>query len=466
MKAAGRQLERLSRKTGLTVHALAYSDHVSTYKESLNQAKTMYYTTIIDRGQQHYKTMTTPLYCRINLSVPVLDGFFNDRDTRPDFRLSREALRVLLDLLRSDRQHGWGSTIETLVFLFWLACGTSYRVVSRAFDMPRSTVHRIVHRVAEEVVAIRHQVIRFPNTPEDLEAICRGFAGLARHRAFLKAAGAIDGCHVRIKPPSGPDGQCYRNRKLFPSIILQAVCDHQGRFIDTYVGWPGSVHDARVLRYSPLYRRSVYPPPGHFILADGGYPCLQHPLPLITPYKRPVRGVGAQRFNLHHSRARSIIERAFGMMKTRFRSIFLKALEVHHTFVPHVITACAILHNICLGVGDIMAPEDEHEEDDAEDEGEHVLETVSGAPWRDQLSAEVSALEEVPIDHDYCPAFSVLVVVRVLLLVQVLLLVLVLRVLVVRVLLLVVVLVLVLAPPHCGHPLLNLALVCPHGLRR
>ncbi|KAK7137437.1 hypothetical protein R3I93_017506 [Phoxinus phoxinus] len=46
------------------------------------------------------------------------------------------------------------------------------------------------------------------------------------------------------------------------------------------------------------------------------------------------------------------------MMKTRFRA------EVHHTFVPHVITACAILHNICLGVGDIMAPED-----DAEDEG-------------------------------------------------------------------------------------------------
>ncbi|CAM4675694.1 unnamed protein product [Leuciscus chuanchicus] len=357
--------------------------------------RVMYLRLCQDRGQ------TTPLYCRINLSVPVLDGFFNDRDTRPDFRLSREALRVLLDLLRSDRQHGWGSTIETLVFLFWLECGTSYRVVSRAFDMPRSTVHRIVHRVAEEVVAIRHQVIRFPNTPEDLEAVCRGFAGLARHRAFLKAAGAIDGCHVRIKPPSGPDGQCYRNRKLFPSIILQAVCDHQGRFIDTYVGWPGSVHDARVLRYSPLYRRSMYPPPGHFILADGGYPCLQHPLPLITPYKRPVQGVGAQRFNLHHSRARSIIERAFGMMKTRFRSIFLKALEVHHTFVPHVITACAILHNICLGVGDIMAPEDEHEEDDVEDEGEHVLETVSGAPWRDQLSAEVSALEEVPIDHDY-----------------------------------------------------------------
>ncbi|KAF4114267.1 hypothetical protein G5714_004490 [Onychostoma macrolepis] len=34
-----------------------------------------------------------------------------------------------------------------------------------------------------------------------------------------------------------------------------------------------------------------------------------------------------------------------------------------------------------------MAPEDKHEQDVAEeeDEGEHALEAVSGAPWRDQL---------------------------------------------------------------------------------
>ncbi|KAK0148853.1 Protein ALP1-like [Merluccius polli] len=348
---------------------------------------------------------TRPLYCRINLAVPVLDTFFNHGDTRQDFRLSRESLAVLLNLLHQNRRHGWNATIETLVFLFWLASGASYRVVSRVFGMPGSTVHRIVHRVTGEVVAIRHKVIHFPKTAEDLAAVTRGFAGLARHRAFLKAAGAIDGCHVRIKPPSGPDGHCYLNRKLFSSIILQAVCDHQGRFVDVYVGWPGSVHDSRVLRHSPLYRQAVYPPPGHFILADGGYPCLQHPLPLITPYKRPLQGVGPQRYNGHHSRARSIIERAFGMMKTRFRAIFLQALEVHHTFVPQVITACAVLHNICLGVGDIMPPEDELQDAMPEDEGENGLENgleaVSGAPWRDRLSVEVSALEEVNPDHDY-----------------------------------------------------------------
>uniref|UniRef100_A0A3Q4HGW6 DDE Tnp4 domain-containing protein n=1 Tax=Neolamprologus brichardi TaxID=32507 RepID=A0A3Q4HGW6_NEOBR len=261
------------------------------------------------------------------------------------------------------------------------------------FAIPRSTVHRIVHRVTEEVVAILHQVIHLPRTPEDLDAMSHRFAGLARHIAFLKAAGAIDCCHVRIK-----------NRKLFPSILQQAICDHQDRFISTYVGWSGSVHDSRVLHNSPLYWQAIYPPPVHFILTDGGYPCLQHPLPLITPYKRPVQGVGAQRFNSHHSRARSIIEHAFGMMKTRFHAIFLRALEVHHTFL---IAACAVLHNICLGVGDIVAPGDEPK-DDVQDEGETGLEAVSGALWQDQLFAEVSALEEVPLDHNCCEQAGIL----------------------------------------------------------
>ncbi|KAK0145343.1 hypothetical protein N1851_015764 [Merluccius polli] len=86
---------------------------------------------------------------------------------------------------------------------------------------------------------------------------------------------------------------------------------------------------------------------------------------------------------------------------TSFQGILLQALEVHHTFVPHV------SHNsMCpppqhMVAGDIVAPEDEPEEDVAEDEGENGLETVRGAPWHDQLSAEVSGLEEVPPDHNY-----------------------------------------------------------------
>lgn len=118
-----------------------------------------------------------------------------------------------------------------------------------------------------------------------------------------------------------------------------------------------------------------------------------------------------------------IIKGAFGRMKTRFRPIFLQVLEVHHTFVllvsQHPVSFqilkiniysvytwlwekyyIYILHNICLSAGDIVAPKDQPKEDAVEDEGEAGLESVSGALWWDQLSAEVSGLTEVPADHD------------------------------------------------------------------
>ncbi|KAJ4927645.1 hypothetical protein JOQ06_015452 [Pogonophryne albipinna] len=341
-------------------------------------------------------------YCIINATVPVLQRYFADEDTRPDFRLGREAIQQLLVALKTERQHGWGPTLETLVFLFWIASGSAYRVVSRAFDVPLPSVHRIVHRMVDEVVAVLPQFVRLPCV-EDLQVVGEGFARLAHHHAFSKAAGAIDDCHIRIKCPGGPDGQDFCNRKLFPSVVLQAVCDHQGRFIDIFVGYPGSVDDAGILKNSPIYTRGTYPPPGYFILADGGSPCLQEPLALITPYKRPVRGMAEQRFNYHHSRGRSIIERAFGVLKTRFRSIFLEALEVHPKFVPKVVTACVILHNICVGVGDDLPPEDAALEEVNQPPAAHEGggESERGAAWRAALVNEVSALAVAPLDYDY-----------------------------------------------------------------
>lgn len=98
-----------------------------------------------------------------------------------------------------------------------------------------------------------------------------------------------------------------------------------------FSGLPGSVHDARVLRWSSIYTQQLYPPPGWYILGDGGYPCLAAPIVLLTPYREPLQNPVQARYNRHHSRARCVVERAIGMMKTRWRSIFLKALEVRES---------------------------------------------------------------------------------------------------------------------------------------
>ena len=45
----------------------------------------------------------------------------------------------------------------------------------------------------------------------------------------------------------------YYNRKGFYSIIVQAVVDHNNLFGNICVGWPESVHDARMFANSLLY---------------------------------------------------------------------------------------------------------------------------------------------------------------------------------------------------------------------
>lgn len=45
-----------------------------------------------------------------------------------------------------------------------------------------------------------HQVFQIPKTVKDMEVVSHTFAGLVCLRVFLKAAGAIDCCHIYIKP--------------------------------------------------------------------------------------------------------------------------------------------------------------------------------------------------------------------------------------------------------------------------
>lgn len=295
-------------------------------------------------------------YCRLDRNVPILRLWFDvELELIQDFRLSRKAMRALQGLLRREQDHGWGHELEVLIYVYWLAHGLSYRVVSRVFNVPRSTIHRIVHKVAQFIWDNLHRAIYFPS-PANLETVGRGFGQLSGTPILNKAVGAIDGCHIRIKPPS-LHRLDYLNYKGFYSINMQAICDSSGKFLDIFVGYPGSVHDTRILKSSSFYTARRYPPSGYFILGDGGYPCLETPVCLITPYREPVNGRVQQRFNYHHSKGRSIIERAFGIMKTRWRSTLFKALEVRPTFAPQVIASCAFLHNVCLDNGDILEPD-------------------------------------------------------------------------------------------------------------
>ena len=62
--------------------------------------------------------------------------------------------------------------------------------------------------------------------------------------AYPQAFAAIDGSHIPVTPFDG-----YRdfiNRKMYPSIILQAVCNDKYIFRNIFAKLPGCCHDAHV----------------------------------------------------------------------------------------------------------------------------------------------------------------------------------------------------------------------------
>lgn len=131
--------------------------------------------------------------------------------------------------------------------------------------------------------------------------------------------------------------------------VLQAVCDHTKYFTHVYVGNVGSVHDARVFRLSSLQEyinNSTKFPNNTHLIGDAAYALHKH---LLVPY--PDNGhlsLRQKNYNYCHSSTRMVIERAFGLLKGRWRSLLHNLAMNCVDFIPYHILACCVLHNICL----------------------------------------------------------------------------------------------------------------------
>ncbi|KAE8742495.1 hypothetical protein FOCC_FOCC011961 [Frankliniella occidentalis] len=165
---------------------------------------------------------------------------------KEDCRLSPEAFHALMRLLIVNffRDHGFSLEFAVIVTLYWLAAGMSYRICGNTFGIARETAFDLVNLVLDRIISIAKQVIKVPANPHQ---VGEQFAIMADSPAFSQCVGAIDGCQVYFIVDDAERSQEYINRKLYYSINLQGLVDHRGRFLDIFVGFPGSCHDQRVL---------------------------------------------------------------------------------------------------------------------------------------------------------------------------------------------------------------------------
>jgi len=215
------------------------------------------------------------------------------------------------------------------------------------------------------------------NIANDFQRIC-GLPGVL---------GAIDGTHFHIaKPRYGASDYFYFKSRGY-TMNCQAVVDSSKRFLNLYVGMPGSTNDSRMLRRSALFHRgqhrTLWNPTlafngfSPYLLGDSGYPLLPW---LMIPHRRDNNiSVSGALFNRKLSRGRSVVENAFALLKLTFRELHGKCnLDV--CFVPDVVVCCAILHNILLK--------------DSDEEIARLLEIIHMQNGRDEDTDEVNVEDD------------------------------------------------------------------------
>ena len=139
------------------------------------------------------------------------------------------------------------------------------------------------------------------------------------------------------------------------TFILMSIVDAKYRFVCGSCGFPGNSHDSIIFQSTSLWsdfkegkvlpnfsqcEQGVYVPP--LLLADSAFPMETW---LMKPYSNAILTKEQRYFNYRLSRARMVVEGAYGQLKGRWR-LLLRKCEGDHFQVKIATLACMVLHNL------------------------------------------------------------------------------------------------------------------------
>jgi len=197
-------------------------------------------------------------------------------------------------------------------------------------------------------------MFQLPDSEDDWNRVAQDFHTLWH---FPNCIGAVDGKLVHIQRPVRC-GSTYFNYKRTFSINMMAVADARYQFLYVTVGAQGAANDASVFyesNFSTLIAEPSNPlsiPDARIIpgtdvqmpmvfVADEAYPLRPY---LMKPFSSRGLTASERIFNYRLSRARRVIENAFGILVNRFR-ILRNAIQLQPEKVSHVVLAACALHN-------------------------------------------------------------------------------------------------------------------------
>ena len=278
-----------------------------------------------------------------------------------EFRMSPDTFCYIVGvvratLLRQNTSFRNAIPIEKrVVMTIWrLSTENSYRTVGKVFGVGISC--SIINEFCSSITAVASDYIKFPQNGQETANEIQKFKSFT-DCAIPQVVAAIDGTHIEILTPEGDSRLDYFSRKQRYTINTQAIVGANLMFLDIATGYPGSMHDARILRSTTIYHKAeaeeilatpydvlngvkVRP----ILLGDGAYPSTTWQ---VKPYPMSVNLTQSEKdFNKLLSSARVTVERGFGLLKARWRCV-LKRLDNKRENLVAVIVTCCVLHNIC-----------------------------------------------------------------------------------------------------------------------
>jgi len=317
--------------------------------------------------------------------------FMDDDELVYRYRLPRECIVELCQLLAAElkrstaRSSALTVSTQVLVALRFYATGSMQRVAGDLHGISQPSVSRCVHAVSKLLTCNASAYIKFPTDDATQRKAMADFYKIA---AFPNVLGCVDGTQIPILSPRINEN-VYVCRKGFHSLNVQAVCDAQLCFTNIVAKYPGSAHDSFIWRNSAVYRYLEQHAAEHqrWLLGDSGYPLSSF---LLTPIPTPTIQAETT-YNKKHSQTRNTVERSFGLLKMRFRCLHSTGgcLQSPPERCAQIITACAVLHNMCI-VHAVPVPNDNSQlQDDDTNEDEQVapgnIENNTGAVIRRKL---------------------------------------------------------------------------------
>ncbi|XP_071580831.1 putative nuclease HARBI1 [Temnothorax nylanderi] len=270
------------------------------------------------------------------------------------FRVNKEVVMDIVTVLRpylqKQRITGLSVEVQVLVAFGFFANGSYQRPAGNQCELVVS--QPCANRCIRKVVLLMNihflrRWISFPITAEEKTSTRNKFAQAPQ--PFPGAIGAIDCTHINILAPQIHE-EAYVNHHGNHSLNVQAIVDSDLKILNINARYPGARNDAYIWGASAIRNVMEYSY-NHgerrtYLIGDAGYPLepwLMTPLPHYPQQSRQFH------YNEQLCKARSVVERFFGVLKGTWRCLsYQRVLMYAPEVAGQIVNTCAVLHNMRL----------------------------------------------------------------------------------------------------------------------